>query len=607
MGSPSLPIPLQPWADLLSLMPRDLALALSPWLGRLDGALGPVVGRAPDHRQRQPDGFEGISRKGPYDRLLVSEWLLADALPHEFDRRAAMGEHAFLALAHTPPQRAGRLLALVDVGPDQLGTPRLGQLAALILLALRCGDEGGELRWLAAQRLADAPWRGLDPRGVRGWLAARTIARPDLDALKAWAKDEPDLEAGWWIGGPELSDALIGAPGLPQNHILITEPLWEAAPPDLTPSLSVEIRRPGQAPVTLTLPGMRRQDAQRLLRDPFTQPQARPQRPSAPTGSTLRVVESRILRWSADLRPEAWHLPNSPNVPRPGQTKWLPPSIERLVACGWQERSFLALTLEDAGSQLQLWWKGTRQVRWATPPGYQPPASPTVLCRGDKWPGVLVTLDGAGQLYLLRPEGGAAFIAAQDVLAVEESMHTLCMIRLAAPQVVEVMELAISGAARFAPQRVRFEGERPAFHIGNNVRGNSLLIAIQRRPDQWWISVDQARQPHTLSEKSPAAILIDTDADAERVRGVYWDYQREQPALIVEPLAGGPLALLDAEGLRVTLEGMDLGDLPIDQVTVSRADGVIVIQGPPHTPWLKARALHTHRLYLDRLAAREAL
>ncbi len=47
-----------------------------------------------------PDGYDGIGRRGSYDRLLASEWLIHDELPDEFLRRVVSGEHAFLRRLH---------------------------------------------------------------------------------------------------------------------------------------------------------------------------------------------------------------------------------------------------------------------------------------------------------------------------------------------------------------------------------------------------------------------------------------------------------------------------------------------------------------------------
>ncbi|HSF40711.1 MAG TPA: hypothetical protein VLT87_13030, partial [Thermoanaerobaculia bacterium] len=136
-----LPRPLAPWRPWLAIFPRDLALSLGPVLQRLSFAVGPLrMERASG--EGDPDGFDGLAQRGPYERLLPSEWLLADEAPEEFLRRAAGGEHTFLHLARPVPGGSHLSVALFDAGPGQLGSPRIAQLAALIVLARRAEAAG---------------------------------------------------------------------------------------------------------------------------------------------------------------------------------------------------------------------------------------------------------------------------------------------------------------------------------------------------------------------------------------------------------------------------------------------------------------------------------
>lgn len=198
-----LPDALKPWHPLLEGVAPELAEQLAAMLGRLQALVGPFRERTPNGPP-EPDGLGDLQRRGPYERLLSSEWLLADEIPDEFLRRAAGGEHLFLA----PQQRARHssrlIVALFDAGPRQLGAPRLAHLAMLILLARRAREADGELRWGILQRPA---WHdGLQgPADLTRVLEARswTAAEPAhwqtwqamIDALPA----EPDER--WLIGG----------------------------------------------------------------------------------------------------------------------------------------------------------------------------------------------------------------------------------------------------------------------------------------------------------------------------------------------------------------------------------------------------------------------
>ena len=120
----ALPPALRPWASQLSLFPLDLALHLGPYVARLSAALGSLRPRG-ETDGGEPQGYDGITRRGTFDRLLVSEWLWALEAPDELVRRAAFGELSFLKPAFHQPRGARRTVALLDAGPDQLGAPRI--------------------------------------------------------------------------------------------------------------------------------------------------------------------------------------------------------------------------------------------------------------------------------------------------------------------------------------------------------------------------------------------------------------------------------------------------------------------------------------------------
>ena len=131
-----LPDALQPWRPWLGWFTPDLAAEL----GQLVGRLHPLLGRFRNgslHGDPEPDGLDDLRQRGSYERLLNSEWLLAGDLPDEFLRRAASGEHLFLAPRPRASQVDRFIVALFDAGPWQLGAPRLAQMAMWILLARR--------------------------------------------------------------------------------------------------------------------------------------------------------------------------------------------------------------------------------------------------------------------------------------------------------------------------------------------------------------------------------------------------------------------------------------------------------------------------------------
>ena len=74
--------------ELLNLLPPEVAQSLGPWIDRLALALGPLRARV-RVGQGAPDGYDGLASRGPFERLSVSDWALAEVVPEEFVRRAA--------------------------------------------------------------------------------------------------------------------------------------------------------------------------------------------------------------------------------------------------------------------------------------------------------------------------------------------------------------------------------------------------------------------------------------------------------------------------------------------------------------------------------------
>ncbi|MDK2123438.1 hypothetical protein [Parachitinimonas caeni] len=178
----------------------------------------------------EPDGLGDLRRRGPYERLLTSEWLLAEEIPDEFLRRAAGGEHLFLSPVLRQLQAESQLVALFDVGPLQLGAPRLAHVAFWILLARRASEAGGSLRWGVLQepgRLHDADNLALLKHmlGRRSWLPACA------DDLVAWQQTltalTPAMSETWLLASNEVTGAAFShqvtiKPSLAEDKLLLT-------------------------------------------------------------------------------------------------------------------------------------------------------------------------------------------------------------------------------------------------------------------------------------------------------------------------------------------------------------------------------------------------
>lgn len=128
-------------------------------------------------RSDDPAGWSGLSRRGPWERLLPSEWALAELSPEEFARRAGEGELAFWDLARESLEQSRSVWVWVDVGPDQLGACRVVQIALLLYLQRLCRLSGGEFYWGAIQQ----PEKGYEQFGAEElcqYLASRSVDPP---------------------------------------------------------------------------------------------------------------------------------------------------------------------------------------------------------------------------------------------------------------------------------------------------------------------------------------------------------------------------------------------------------------------------------------------
>lgn len=75
----SLPDALTPWAAWLKWFAPELAADIGPLLQRLQPLLGPFKGQS-QGGEPDWDGLDDLRTRGPYERLLATEWLLADEL-----------------------------------------------------------------------------------------------------------------------------------------------------------------------------------------------------------------------------------------------------------------------------------------------------------------------------------------------------------------------------------------------------------------------------------------------------------------------------------------------------------------------------------------------
>lgn len=230
---------LRGWSAALAALSADVATGLAPLVRRLDE----LVGRHGEtSRSGEVDGFAGLTTRGRPDRLLLSQWALADEVPDEFLRRAVNGELMHLETARRSDPPTGTTRVVVDTGPSQAGAARLVQLAAIVVLHRRAADRGADLEIGVLGEDAEE-WHGGDlPELLRVWLRARRSSEPTVDEVLARTG-----ERVWYLLAPRLRSALPSAFG-GGRVLTAAESDWDGRG-----AMAVEVRLAGEV-VHLPLP-----------------------------------------------------------------------------------------------------------------------------------------------------------------------------------------------------------------------------------------------------------------------------------------------------------------------------------------------------------------
>lgn len=407
----ALPAPLKPWAAQLSLLQRDLALALAPSIQRLSMSIGPLAD-AQSQPTGAPDGYDGVARKGSYERLLITEWLYADEAPEEFLRRAAEGEHLFSRLAVREPHQARRCLVLFDAGPAQLGAPRIAHLAAFIAFASRCEAAHATLSWgvlqspPAATETGSRLHAGFSKSEAEALLKARTSREATPADLTQWLEVMgPRADDVWVVGGHAL---LASGAAAKVQQVEVNE-LVEPG----VRRLEVTVRRGGRARQTVQLELPPPATCASLLRAPFIV-----EKPKPPTAGTARPSHGLVFSASGNRLftrgPNgefiAIALPNGVGA-SVKQAVFQPPPLERVIAAGWHRGLVCVTARYDASgriTRLVVYSLTKRGERKGEPVLYEvPSAGPFPVPEGTF--GDLAVLSFAGKRKLMIVVAGRAF------------------------------------------------------------------------------------------------------------------------------------------------------------------------------------------------------
>jgi len=402
-----LPRTLAPWGPYLAVFPRDLALSLGPVLQRLASAVGPLRVRRLDGGG-EVDGYDGIDRHGSYERLLATEWLLADEMPDEFLRRAVMGEHLFLHTSRPEPGGTRTSVAIFDAGPGQLGSPRIAQLAALIVLARRAETAGARFAWGILQD-PDAPLHPeVTESGILRLLQSRTPHEASDVQIGAWStrvrgwKEMDDL---WIIGPPRLGN-------LPAARGASVLQVWDVLDPELR-RVAVRVR-PGGASlpsreISLDLPDD--SACARLLRDPFAATATAPRRLDPLFRPASNLVFSangaKLFARAEGGGLVSFSIPNSPRAETGPPRGYDPVPGALPAAVGVARKRILLASGRDGGVVLhELHRRGGATLVAGYAP---PPEGPGFLPPHPGAPTALQPLLGTGQRLWVRDASGLLF------------------------------------------------------------------------------------------------------------------------------------------------------------------------------------------------------
>lgn len=548
-----LPRPLLPWSTWLELFPREIVQSFGPMLQRLDRAVGPLRVKS-ETGSGEPDGFDGLTRRGSYERLLLTEWLLADAMPDEFLRRAIMGEHAFYQVARREPAGSRLSVALFDAGPNQLGAPRLAHLAALIVLARRAEAAGAEFRWGVLQS-REMPLLTAAEDSIRRLLDARSLRESDAGDLAHWQERLGSVGGSddfWLVGGSRLERL---HPELRLSRLLVTDPL----DPEER-SVTAVIQSSGRPTLAITLPLPEEKYCVRLLRDPFGVARSAPRKVAgrfAPTSNFVWAQNgTKIIARCAPHALVVFSVPNSPAAgtgrPKIHTTKSDPSLI---LAAGRLHKALVALQLTEA-AQLHLECIGGRHG--SLPLGLFP-GMPTemISVAADKVEKSLAPCftgpseeDDSPAIYALLPHGMLVRLRGQDeasarTLVVDKAVHGFAPVKESGRLVTakrqenewKLETLGPNGHKEALSRVCSADASQAFFGCGGSLEHPDFgMSALQIEENQWLVLTDEADvhlEVDTVQEvvgvigprhygNSPGLVVLEADRRSLRIVGKEW-------------------------------------------------------------------------------------
>lgn len=200
-----LPKPFHAWQHWLSRFDENLQPIIADLLLQFNLFIG-SISESQCSKQLSSDSSD-LQKRGKYEHLLTTEWLIAQEEPDEFIRRAANNEHLFLTPAYEKPKANGVIIAMFDCGLLQLGMPRVAHLILMILFDIRAHNLNSQFYWGILQSNSELMlFSGIED--LKLLLKNRTMNCLDtkhLDYWKDYLKQSELLYDECWIIGNNFS------------------------------------------------------------------------------------------------------------------------------------------------------------------------------------------------------------------------------------------------------------------------------------------------------------------------------------------------------------------------------------------------------------------
>ncbi|MBU2712332.1 hypothetical protein [Zooshikella harenae] len=264
-----LPSGLKHWHVILSIFPDDIQAVLISLIKRLTGYIQPI-----QHNEYEgvalPDGIDGLSTRGDYQRLLLSEWALLDDYPDEFTRRAIMQEHLFTKVKRINQDEGKHCVILFDGGPDLLGQPKVVLLALLILLWRRTQLANATFAFGFLQNTTLHNLNTLEQDTINILLSERYSESVTERHLMYWDNRLNDLSCEftdlWLISGHSHRLSTLNHHTIQLQEQILSQPVL----------IDCVIKQQKIAEKSITLPLPEAQQCLRIIRNPFIVKQTLP-------------------------------------------------------------------------------------------------------------------------------------------------------------------------------------------------------------------------------------------------------------------------------------------------------------------------------------------